>query len=406
MTSLGGVRPTDQLMVEDPDVESLRRAIDEVRVRIESDPHPTTSAELVFYYSGHSDDEGLLLKGRHLAYADLKHALSSIPTSFRVAVLDSCSSGTFTRTKGGERVPLFLEDASQRVAGEAVLTSSAPSEISQESDRLGGSFFTQNLISGLRGAADVTRDGRITLNEAYQFAFNETVEKTERTQAGAQHPSYEMAVAGTGDVVLTDLHESSARLSLPSGLGGRMSFRDSDGRLLVELNKRRGVPMELGFESGTYAVALASDGKAWTGHVVLAQGASLTLDPTELHPTGVDGFTNRGLSVEDLSLAEQPSWRWQIEASPQHSSLGGSGGGGRLDYFFEPLVDDPHYALGVLEFIQHPDRISVTRGASQGGFNVGVMRGSSLGNGPASMPPSRRTKQVPLLPHSFRRTPT
>src|SRR5262249_23614512 len=152
----------------------------EVRQRIESDSHPAVSDELVFYYSGHSDDEGLLLKGRHLSYSDLKHALSAIPTAFRVAVLDSCSSGSFTRTKGGDRVPLFLEDDSQHVAGEAVLTSSAPSEVSQESDKLGGSFFTQNLIAGLRGAADVTRDGRITLNEAYQFAFNETVEKTER----------------------------------------------------------------------------------------------------------------------------------------------------------------------------------------------------------------------------------
>jgi hypothetical protein len=43
-----------------------------------------------------------------------------------------------------------------------------------------------------------------------------------------------------------------------------------------------------------------------------------------------------------------------------------------LDYFLEPLVDDPHYALALLQFIQHPDRLSVTGAADHYRYDVGV----------------------------------
>ena len=67
------------------------------------------------------------------------------------------------------------------------LTSSSAEETAQESDRLKGSFFTHYLVSGMRGAADVSRDGKVTLNEAYQFAFHETLAQTVDTRSGAQH---------------------------------------------------------------------------------------------------------------------------------------------------------------------------------------------------------------------------
>ena len=82
--------------------------------------------------------------------------------------------------------------------GYAFLTSSSENEAAQESERLRGSFFTHALLTGLRGAADVSGDGKVTLNEAYQFAFNETLVQTTPTQAGAQHPAYDIKMAGTG----------------------------------------------------------------------------------------------------------------------------------------------------------------------------------------------------------------
>src|SRR5262249_42604973 len=127
-----------------------------------------------------------------------------------------------------------------QVRGHAFLASSSQSEAAQESDRIGGSFFTHYLVTGLRGAADASGDGRVTLNEAYAFAFRETLAGTEATRGGAQHPAYDIEMAGTGDVVITDLHQLSAGLSLPSELAGRVFVRDASGALVAELGKRAG----------------------------------------------------------------------------------------------------------------------------------------------------------------------
>ena len=75
-------------------------------------------------------------------------------------------------------------DASSDMRGHAFLTSSAADERAQESDRIAASYFTYYLVSGLRGAADINPDKRVTLQEAYQFASQETLARTERSQAG------------------------------------------------------------------------------------------------------------------------------------------------------------------------------------------------------------------------------
>ena len=112
-----------------------------------------------------------------------------------ITILDACASGAITRLKGGRPHPAFLTDASSQVKGYAFLTSSSENEAAQESERLQGSFFTQALLTGLRGAADVSGDGRVTLGEAYQFAFTETLAQTTSTQGGAQHPAYDIKMA-------------------------------------------------------------------------------------------------------------------------------------------------------------------------------------------------------------------
>ena len=122
------------------------------------------------------------------------------------------ASGAITRLKGGRLSPAFLSDESVQVQGYAFLTSSSEDEAAQEAEHLKGSFFTHALLTGLRGAADVSGDGRVTLGEAYQFAFAETLTQTAATEAGAQHTAYDIKMAGTGDVVLTDVRQTSASL--------------------------------------------------------------------------------------------------------------------------------------------------------------------------------------------------
>src|SRR5690606_40141662 len=103
---------------------------------------------------GRSTDESLLWGGEQLDYLELRQALRALPADVVVAILDACASGAFTRMKGGALRPAFLPSTAAPIRGHAYLTSSAADEVAQESDRIGGSFFTHHLLAGLRGAAD------------------------------------------------------------------------------------------------------------------------------------------------------------------------------------------------------------------------------------------------------------
>ena len=179
-------------------------------------------------------------------------------------------------------MPSFLSDSSRDARGHAFLTSSSADEAAQESDRIGAAFFTHYLVSGLRGAADTSRDGVVTLAEAYQFAFNETLGRTERSGAGPQHPAYDIQLAGTGDLVLTDLRSNTANLVLDDKIAGRIYVRDGGGRLLVELRKEPMYPVQLGLGPGKYRVTVDADGRAFQADVTLEEGKQTRLGQPQL----------------------------------------------------------------------------------------------------------------------------
>ncbi|HNW30517.1 MAG TPA: hypothetical protein PKN50_18725, partial [Spirochaetota bacterium] len=141
----------------------------------------------------------------------------------------------------------------------------------------GGSPFAKHLISGLRGAADQIGDGRITLNEAYQYAYAETLARTEKTLRGPQHPNYYITMSGSGDVVLTEIRRSSSSLVLSKPIHGRVFLRDGRKALVAELNKGAGRAVTLGLESGAYTVVNERDGRLYEASVNLAPGGSQTL---------------------------------------------------------------------------------------------------------------------------------
>jgi hypothetical protein len=261
LTELGGLARGDITILADPDVDALERALTQVTKTVAKLDQAGERVQLVFYYSGHSDETGLLLGGVHFDYKRLRKRLDAIPADVRIGILDSCSSGAFTRAKGGKKRAPFLVGAAAEVEGHAYLTSSSADEAAQESDRIGGSFFTHFLVTGLRGAADFDGDRRVTLGEAYQFAFDETLARTEATSGGPQHAAYDIGLAGTGDLVMTDLRKTSAKLEIDADLVGRIYVRDRRGNLAAELFKPKGAgPITLALEPGDYTVTI-DDGR-------------------------------------------------------------------------------------------------------------------------------------------------
>ena len=110
-----------------------------------------------------------------------------------VAFLDACYSGaaggrTFSskRTRAGAVDDLFLERLT-RSKGRAIVTASRTNEVSIELPELGHGIFSYFLVDGLKGAADLNRDGIVSLQELYEFVEQQVATKS-RAVGGNQHP--------------------------------------------------------------------------------------------------------------------------------------------------------------------------------------------------------------------------
>lgn len=278
MEELGGVSPDDSRLLVQPTREALFWELDRLKGRIKRAKEHARRVEVVFYYSGHSDERNILMGKEKVAYQDFRDAINGMEADVRIAVLDSCASGAFTRLKGGKKRPPFLMDKAYDMKGYAVMTSSSSNEASQESERLSGSFFTHYLVSGLRGAADMSQDGRVTLSEAYQFAFNETLSQTEKTVSGPQHPNYNIGMTGTGDVIITDIRQSDAILRLGKAISGKVYIHNKANVLVVELNKAVGRAIELGLDEGKYRIINIVGGDVFETRVKLLKSKSVEVN--------------------------------------------------------------------------------------------------------------------------------
>jgi hypothetical protein len=284
LQSLGGVAASDVVFVSDGSRAAIDAAFAEVERRLRAGVTPGVRRELLVYYSGHSDEDGLMIGKDRLSYDELRTRVQRASADLRVVILDSCASGAFTRRKGGTRRPPFLLDTSIDMRGHAFLTSSAADERAQESDRIAASYFTYYLVSGLRGAADANQDRRVTLQEAYQFASQETLARTERSQAGPQHAAYEFDLAGTGDMVVTDVRGTQSGLVLTPELGGRITVREANGALVAELRKPPGNTIELGLDPGAYVVSMERSSATLQANVALVAGSHTPLAAAAFQP--------------------------------------------------------------------------------------------------------------------------
>jgi len=304
LTRLGGVGEEDARLLLSPDAGEVRRELDGLFERARRAGAAGDSTTLFFYYSGHAKDGELRLGSSRLPLAELRAALQAGPADVRVALLDSCQSGAITRAKGVRKAPAFdvARAGGEGPRGLVLIASSAASEDSQESDYIGGSFFTHYLASGLLGDADASGDGRVTLAEAYAYAYGRTVASTADTAGGIQHPVYQYDLGGSGDVVLTAI-DPAAALVLPAALEGHYVVLDSGSRAVAEVQKGPGAPRRLGLPAGSYTVKkrLAAGDALLVGDVTLAKGA-VELDEARMRRVPLSQDPQKGFSGARWSL--------------------------------------------------------------------------------------------------------
>src|SRR6267154_5712888 len=179
LTRLGGVRPEDARLLTAATADEVRAAIADLSARAEQAKARGDETVLLVYYSGHAKDGDLRLGDTRMSLLELRDSLRNAPADVRIGLLDSCQSGAITRAKGVRTAPSFdvqqAQAASTRPRGLVLIASSSADEESQESDDIGASFFTHYLARGLLGDADASGDGKVTLAEAYTYAYARTV---------------------------------------------------------------------------------------------------------------------------------------------------------------------------------------------------------------------------------------
>ena len=224
----GGLSQQLSTLVRDADREAIRKQIRALDERIEAGRKRATTVECIVYFSGHGGMDGLHLEGDIYPYRQLYNDMRRLRCDLLVVILDACHSGEFLNVKGitpiDEEFRVRIYDTRK---GEVFITSSADTEYAQEKDELKGSVFTHFFANGLLGAADVNRDGRVTLSEAYNHASAMSVRETFGSARGFQVPSYRYEVEGSQDPVLTELNGKKEAIVLPEGIEGVVTFMDT-----------------------------------------------------------------------------------------------------------------------------------------------------------------------------------
>ncbi|HLK89750.1 MAG TPA: caspase family protein [Polyangia bacterium] len=275
LRDLGGFDRVERL--RDPRPQAIRAALDRVEQAAAADP----ALQLVFYYSGHADEGGLLIGSERFAFDELRSRLERSRAAVRVALVDACYAGTMVQAKGGKPAPGYALDvaAPTLVRGAAIIAAGTASELAQESGDIEGAYFTHHLLSALRGAGDRDGDGVVTLAETYQYAYSHTLAATLPSVFGPQHPSYDVRLAGTGELPLTRLGRGRQALTFPPASGRTYLVSTSGDDIVAEVAAQPQGRVRLVLPAGRYRIAARQDGRAWLAEVALrAEGGDVAVE--------------------------------------------------------------------------------------------------------------------------------
>jgi hypothetical protein len=305
LVRVGGVREGDARLLLSQGAGAFRRALAELSQAAAAARGAGDRTLLLVYYSGHAKEDALRLGAGRIPLDELRGVLERAPADVRIGLLDSCRSGAITRAKGVRPAPAFDvktgEDAGP--SGLVLIASSAADEDSQESDAIGASWFTHHLASGLLGGADASGDGRVTLAEAYAYAYARTVGSTASSAGGVQHPVFLYDLGGTGDVVLAELGAAAGGLVFPAPAEGLYVVLDRSGRAVAEVAKTAGAERRIALPGGRYTVKkrLPDDSGLLVARVEV-EGEPLGVDDARMDRVALERDPQKGFAGRRLAL--------------------------------------------------------------------------------------------------------
>lgn len=265
---------------------------------------------LLFYYSGHADEQALYPSGRSLSFRALRSRLESDGAGVRVGIIDACRGGGWTGTRGltetesfDVNVPLELSNE-----GSVLISSSSGLEDAHESEELEGGFFTHHWNAALRGAGDEDGDRIVTLTEAFEYAKSRTIRDTALHTSTPQHPSFRMNLQGRQELSLAHLANRVTTLTVEQTVGPLQLFHLGTGRVVLELPAGERTSA-LSILPGRYLLRTVGSGSVKAQEIQLRRNRPQRVRESELDAVDEVYLAARGIGgpVRPINLSTLPA---------------------------------------------------------------------------------------------------
>lgn len=309
----GRFAPADLHLLKDPKPNELLWVIDGALAELAKASGETL---FVLYYSGHSDQSAVYPGGDALPLEQLRRRLDSPSATVRIGVIDACRGGSWTRAKGLTPDAPFQVDVPFGLSseGSVLISSSSGAENAHESDALEGSFFTHHLVAGMRGAADRSGDGDVSLIEAFGYAQELTVRDSSLAAKVPQHPSFDMKLHGRTDLALTRASYAPSIVSVSQVLGPIEVVQLGSGVVVLEMTEGART-LQLALPPGKYLFRRRSGEQMFAREVVVAANSSVSLNEGSLVLIGKDELVSKGFDVNVINATTLPAHTMEVRVA-------------------------------------------------------------------------------------------
>jgi hypothetical protein len=253
---------------EQPTKAELDAAWARLQTKMQAAADAGREVELLIYYAGHGDvgpdGQGFLTlaNGDTLTRSDLfTRLLGASPADHNHVIVDACRSEQFVLSRGDWTSDRGTQDYADSVReyldgnhlgahpDTGVVLARSADQQTHEWERWQGGIFTHELLSGLRGGADLNGDGAIEYSELGAFVSS--------ANSGVDDPHARLDVAvraPRGDerapLLVHERVTDQRVLLLAGGDAGRYSLEDARGVRIADLNHASGQPAYLRLPDG------------------------------------------------------------------------------------------------------------------------------------------------------------
>jgi uncharacterized caspase-like protein len=187
-------------------------------------------------YFAFKDTERQLLRATSISATYITDEMNASRSQRQVLILDCCHSGAFARgSKGAAGGSVGTATAFEGNGyGRVVLTATDATQYAWEDDQVSGeplnSLFTRYLVEGLQsGEADADKDGRITVDELYDYIYPRVLKQTPKQTPG------KWSYKEQGEIVIAS---SPMRSSANEPTRANLEFDDELAQRLARLYTR------------------------------------------------------------------------------------------------------------------------------------------------------------------------